>query len=372
MQRRAFLGTSLVLSSTACALPFFTVRAASGVNPTQIARQLAAAWDDDQGRHWVGVLALTKTTSSALSVLHQTETPSRAHGLMLQADGTLVAVARRPGEWLLKLSTANAKAQWFWNSADRRFCGHVITAPDGTLLTTETDVDSLAGLVVQRDPHTLAVLHEWPSGGVDPHQLLLDQDGTLLVANGGVLTQPESGRVKLKRRAIDSSLVRMQLSTGEFINQWRLPDRQLSLRHLARHPSGVIGVAMQAEHELNEQREHAPLLALLVNQQLHVAQLPMAAAGYAGDIAATAQGFALSATRAGQLLQYKADGQFAGAQPLTQVCSLTTSNDELWAGGSEQILQASQARQSAPSQTVVLQPSLRLDNHWIVLSQHTE
>ncbi|ANY60835.1 hypothetical protein MA05_00350 [Comamonas aquatica] len=89
---------------------------------------------------------------------------------------------------------------------------------------------------------------------MDPHQLLLDRDGSLVVANGGIPTQPETGRRKLRLDHMDSSIVRLRpQDRGALAGQWQLPDPRLSLRHLAWGPAVAwdpgqrwLGIALQA------------------------------------------------------------------------------------------------------------------------------
>ncbi|WP_341892473.1 DUF1513 domain-containing protein [Variovorax sp. YR752] len=321
------------------------------------APRLAAAWDDARGRHHAGWLE--PRADDALRVRRAIELPTRAHGLWIDADGSLLVVARRPGEWMLRWRAGSAP-QWRWSEPERRLCGHVI-ALHGALYTTECDTDSGAGRVVRRDARSLQPLADWPSHGIDPHQLLADADGTLLVANGGVPTLPERGRVKLDRSTMDPSMVRLDTHSGELLGQWRLDDPRLSIRHLARHAGGRIGIALQAEHDDAAARLAASLLALFDGAALRTAEQPRALAGYAGDIAATPDGFALAATRAGGVARWTSAGRWAGFTPLPEACPLAMEGGELWAGGRAQALRDATAAAPRP-----LAAAMRLDNHWLL------
>lgn len=342
MRRRAWLvhATSLLLA----------VPAARG---NRTATRLAAAWDDEQGRHHAGWLA--SRDGAMLAVQQSIELPTRAHGLAIEADGALLVVARRPGEWLLRWRTSAAPT-WQWSEPERRLCGHVLAA-HGALYTSEADTGSGAGRIVLRDARSLQPLDDWPSHGIDAHQLLLDADGTLLVANGGVPTQPERGRVKLDLAAMDPSLVRLDGRHGGLLGQWRLDDPRLSIRHLARHGSGRIGIALQSEHDDEARRLAAPLLALFDGRSLQAVEPPQPLAGYAGDIAATRDGFVLAATRAGGVARWSRDGRWSGFMPLPEACPLAVAGDSLWAGGRAQVLRGTAAQPMAAA--------LRLDNHWV-------
>ena len=95
-------------------------------------------------------------------------------------------------------------------------------------------------MVGVRHARTLEKLAEWPTHGIDAHELIWDLHSpggpTLLVANGGVPTAPETGRSKRDLHRMDSSLVRLDATTGRLMGQWRLQDPRLSLRHLAWGP----------------------------------------------------------------------------------------------------------------------------------------
>lgn len=347
MQRRDWL-----IRSAALLLATPAARARSSSAP-----RLAAAWDDEQGRHHAGWLE--PRGDDALRVQRAIELPTRAHGLWIDSDGALLVVARRPGEWLLRWRAGSAP-QWQWSEPERRLCGHVI-ALHGALCTTEADTDSGAGRVLRRDARSLEPLADWASHGIDPHQLLADADGTLLVANGGVPTRPERGRLKIDLQRMDPSLVRLDARSGALLGQWRLPDPRLSIRHLARHASGHIGIALQSEHDDEAARLAAPLLALFDGRALRTAAQPQALAGYAGDIAATREGFALAATRAGGVARWTSAGQWAGFTPLPEACPLAMDGDALWAGGRARALRDATALRPQP-----LAAAMRLDNHWLL------
>lgn len=318
--------------------------------------RLAAAWDDAGGRHHAGLLEVRDT----LRIVDHIELPTRAHGLWAEPGGSLLVVARRPGDWLLRWRRGR-EPQWRWSEPERRYSGHVLAA-HGRLYTTEADLDSGAARVVVREARSLDVLHDWPSHGIDAHQLIADADGSLLVANGGVPTLPETGRVKLDRSGMDPSLVRLDAHGGALLGQWRLPDPRLSLRHLARHAGGMIGVALQSEHDDAAQRDGAPLLARFDGSALRLVEpAPRPLAGYGGDIVADADGFVLAATRAGRLARWSHDGRWRGESALADACPLAMTDGELWAGGSAAVV----GRHEGASVRIHDVPGLRLDNHWI-------
>lgn len=327
------------------------------------APRFAAAWEKPDGGWRVGVLG------SALKPAAEVEVPTRAHGLFAEKE-TLLAVARRPGDWLLRWNPRSGSTQWAWIDADRAFNGHAIASADGQrIYSTETDLETGAGLIGVRDARSLEKLAEWKTGGMDPHELVLDTDGSVLVANGGIPTLPETGRLKIGLERMDASLVRLDAGSGQVRGQWRLANPRLSLRHLAwgeRAGTPVLGIALQAEHADPQQRSAAPLLALFDGLQLEAMPAPRPLAGYGGDIAFAGGRFAVSCPRAHGLALYDAAGRWLAFAPLDEACPLAADGETLWAGGRTRTLAL------APGQTDSMSlgdtsANTRLDNHWQVL-----
>jgi hypothetical protein len=322
---------------------------------------LVAAWSEGP-EHFVGVL---QAQAGRLLVRSSMVVPTRAHGLLALPDGSMLAVARRPGDWLLRWFPRTGRVQWAWVETGCVFNGHALLMPElGRVLTTETDTDSGAGHISVRDLKTLALRDRWPTLGMDPHALLMYQEH-LWVANGGIPTQPETGRVKRDRHRMDSSLVALDPASGKLCGQWRLPDRRLSLRHLA--ADGLrIGVALQAEHDDVDERQRAPLLAVWEAGVLDVphaaSATPPLTGGYGGDVAALGtlgDGFAVSATRANGLMTWRPGEGWRMKQILNSAGALVRAGDRLWAGGIGGIELA-----GPRSVKIKLPAAMRLDNHW--------
>ncbi len=318
---------------------------------------LAASWQTGDG-YQVGILEAGEglITRAALDV------PTRAHALLREPGGTLLAVARRPGDWLLRWDRQGHPLAWRWIEPRRAFTGHVLS--DGQFLyACETDLDSGAGLIGVRDAKTLEKRAEWPTHGCDPHQLSWDPGGQLLVANGGVPTRPETGRQKRELERMDSSLVRLAIGDGALLGQWRLDDPRLSLRHMAWSTRQEhLGIALQSEHDDPAARAAAPVLAVFDGNHLQAAPAPLALAGYGGDVVALDGGFAVSCPRADGVALFTAAGDWRGLLPLAEACALAAAPDRLWVGGRQQALALGPGAARAPI------PDIRLDNHWISLA----
>ncbi|MDA7416557.1 DUF1513 domain-containing protein [Xenophilus arseniciresistens] len=360
--RRRWLAQVAALGLAAAARP--VLAQADGSEPLRF----AAAWESEAGGYQVGVLQQQKPAgplarACALSV------PTRAHGVWAEPGGTLLAVARRPGDWLLRLRMSDGKAlAWSWMDGGRAFNGHVIASADGKqLYTTETDLETAEGLIGVRDAASLEKVGEWRTHGADPHELLLDADGSLLVANGGIPTLPETGRLKVELHRMDASLVRLDTRSGQLLGQWRLADSRLSLRHIAwgadAQGARVLGIALQAEHEDAAARRAAPLLARFDGRQLTAHGAAHTLNGYGGDIAFAGGRFAVSCPRADGVALWRADGQWEGFAPLAEACPLAADRKGalLWAGGRD-----AAARLPLPGDHPAI-GGLRVDNHWLML-----
>lgn len=282
-----------------------------------------------EGRFHAGVLAVDPGAARpSLRLLSSVALPGRAHGLVALPDGGYVVVANRPGRWLLRADAAGQARAWHRLDDEqpaRTLNGHAEADADGRwLFTTETDPHSGEGWVSVRDARSLARVLQWRSGGIDPHQCLLDDDGGLLVANGGIARWPD-GR-KREGEPMAASLARLDARSGRLLARWTLADPALSLRHLAWAWPGAdgarprLGVALQAEHAQPEARRAAPLLALWDGRRLALpeAAAPAAARGYAGDIAAApGGGFVLSGQK-GDLGLWWRPGRPDLLQPVAQ------------------------------------------------------
>ncbi len=318
---------------------------------------LVASWANAAGHFEIGVIRL----GDSVEILHRIEAPTRAHGLACTPDGQVIAVSRRPGDWIVRWQPGG-EAHWTWVGDERRFSGHVQLAPDGaSLFTTEIDFDSGDGVLVQRDAINLEEIAAWPTGGHDPHDLEWLDARYLLVANGGIETLPETGRDKRNLEGMDASLALVDTRTGTHAGMWRLPDPRLSIRHLARHACGRVGVALQAEHDDAPRRSQAPLFATFDPAARKL--VPSAAVrtqnGYSGDITATDSGWVLSCPKDDCVFSVDERGRVS-RHAIAQGCALVTSADRscAWALGDSSWL-------TLPSPATVhsTEKVLHFDNH---------
>lgn len=328
--------------------------------------------------HFAG-LVQPDWTQGTVTVHSAVALPSRAHGLIAEPGGGFLVVANRPGSWLLRCDAVGRVVQWHHmdsEKAARSLGGHVCASRDGAwLFTAESQGTTGQGWVSVRDVRSMTKVAEWRTHGAEPHQLLQDKAGALLVANGGILRTDADKKRDL--HLMDSSLVRLNPVTGERLGQWRLKDARLSLRHMAwtvpENPAqdALLGIAMQAEHDDLSQRRSAPVLALWDGLNLSVpTSSAIGTGGYAGDIAAGPDGgLVLSCQREGIAVMWspaKPDALTVVAQ-LQEVCALAPLPSGMETAG---VLLA--AARGAGRWHPTLPPALlrwprtmALDNHWV-------
>jgi hypothetical protein len=207
---------------------------------------LLSAFEDGRGDQYVGGLHLESRQVFGARV------PMRAHGCAIDPrDPTrVIYFARRPGTHAFALDRATNRVSGVCETPrGRHFAGHGVFSANGDwLFTPEHDYENVRGVIAVRDTRTFAISSEIETHGIDPHEVSLSPDRTrLIVANGGILTHPRSYRRKLNIPTMDPSLVIIAASTGECLEQHRLPDHLLSIRHLAVAADGRIAVGLQYE-----------------------------------------------------------------------------------------------------------------------------
>lgn len=373
MKRRRFL----LAAGALAALPRLALSAADARRAV-----LGAAWrgPNKSDPYFAGALVADWETRT-LYIRYAVPLPTRPHGILPEADGGLLVVGVRPGTWLLRCDGRGEVMQQprvDEEGATARLNGHAIVAAKGDVLyTTETDLKTGRGKVGVRDRQSLRKLAEFDTHGIDPHQLLLDREGHLIVANGGVPRTPADKKYDLQR--MDSSLVQLDAGNGSLLRQWRLDDPRLSLRHLAwsRNPvdaGACLGIAIQAEHDDVALRAAAPILAILDGDRLNVPTRANDGIGYAGDIAAAWNGgFVLSSNQAGiaQLWHPGAADTLAALVRMEETYALASWHGPGKGGG---VVVATglglvRAHPTAAPVAIPWPKPMALDNHWVLLGE---
>ena len=380
--RRSLLAGLVALASSP-ALAALAGAAAStpAARPAGATQRIATAWrlagpgaareGSPQGDH-VGIVAID-WDAGTLQLHDPVPVPSRGHGLAALPDGGFVAVATRPGRWLLRCDAGGqvmARHRIEQDTPPRSFDGHVELSADGHwLYTAETDPATGQGWISVRDARRLTRVAQFASGGIDPHQMLPAPGGRLMVANGGI-PRNEAGR-KQHLEDMAPCLTCIDPASGRIEGRWTLHDARLSLRHMAWSVDAqpLLGIGLQAEHESASQRAEAPTLAVWDGQALSLPCRDAAAGGYAGDIAAgPGGGFVLSAQKQ-RLALWWHPGQpqtYTRVAELTEPCALMS-----WPGGAGVTLHAARGvarwhvRESA--RMLAWPVALAPDNHAIPL-----
>ncbi len=348
---------------------------------------LAAGWRGgaDARGDFVGLLqvdwqAAQVTVKAAVSV------PSRAHGLLAEEGGGFLAVAVRPGQWLLRCDADGKVVQRHHMNSEtggRTLDGHACVSADGEwIYTAETHSGSGQGWISVRERQSLRKVAQWRTHGAEPHHVLLHADGSLMVANGGLLRG--DGDKKRDLSLMDSSLVQLDTRSGERLGQWRLKDARLGLRHMAWNEPAtkvadvrrLLGIALQNEHDDLTQRRNSPVLAVWDGDTLRTPSPTAAAGGYSGDIVAGPDGgFVLSCLRASVALQWRASApqEMAVVAQLQEVGALapwaTQRMGDRPADQSGVLLAAARglARWHPSVAPVLLKwpGAMQIDNHWV-------
>lgn len=385
MNKRHFLQLGAIGASTLL-LPRL---AAAQVAPDGASQSLtlAAGWrgGPDVPGDFVGLLQVD-WQGAQVTVKAAVPVPTRAHGLLAEAGGGFLAVAVRPGQWLLRCDADGKVLQRRHMDSEtggRTLDGHACVSADGAwIYTAETHSGSGQGWVSVRERQSLRKVAQWRTHGAEPHHLLVHADGSLMVANGGLLRG--EGDKKRDVHWMDSSLVRLDTGNGERLGQWRLKDARLGLRHMAWNEpatrgagaSRLLGIALQNEHDDLTQRRNSPVLAIWDGDTLRTPSPLAAGGGYSGDIVAGPDGgFVLSCLRANLALQWRASvpEEMAAVAQLQEVGALAPWNAQRVGdlpGDSSGVLLAAARGLGRwhPSVAPVLlkwPAAMQIDNHWV-------
>ncbi len=252
MNRRKFLqGLSCHIALAANGLASSPFAIAGKFNTTKLHNGLFASSRKCKNKKHEAVIFSPQTGD-----IHAIQLPGRAHDIAAHPHhNEVVAVARRPGRFLAVFSPDKDKETlWLSSAKGRHFQGHGVYSPDGKLFyTSENDYDGESGVIGLRDvERNYRQIGEFPSYGIGVHEINIHPDGkTLIVANGGILTHPDTGRMKLNLRDMKPSLAYIDSTSGKLIEKQSLPteQHQLSIRHFATSPSGttIFGCQYQGD-----------------------------------------------------------------------------------------------------------------------------
>lgn len=326
MQRRDFLLSAAILS-------FGNKLSANPLNESTTNHQNVAYLGAAKSR--LGEYSIV-CFNSKMTILKQHSVISRGHAFAYSSNGHIAAIARRPGDYCLVLDNAGNKIFEFNAQTHRHFYGHGVYSPQGDILyLTENDyhAQNTRGVIGVYDvKNAYQRIAEFETHGIGPHQINLNADGTqLVIANGGIQTHPNSGRMKLNLASMQPCLVHLDRLTGDFIHQAVLPEkyRKNSIRHLALNKHGDVFIALQKQKSGGDDC----LLAKYDHCDKTLKKLPISGPhesllnGYAGDITLdqSERFLAVSSPVGDTLLIHDLHTQQTHAKTIHDVCGLTAS-----------------------------------------------
>lgn len=205
---------------------------------------LITSADDKNGNHF---LIRYHTVTGELS---KWPIAIRGHGSQVTFDKDFaLTISRRPGTSAYIQSLCfNDKPFQFTTTKNRHFYGHAVYADNGRyLLTTENDYINDRSVIGVRDAFDdYKWIGEIDASGIGGHELAILNDGkTLVVANGGIITHPDQPRKKLNLDAMQSSLVYLDIGSGDILDEYFLDDPQMSIRHLDVSANNEVVIACQ-------------------------------------------------------------------------------------------------------------------------------
>lgn len=183
--------------------------------------------------------------------------PARGHGSAAHPSkpGHAIIFARRPGTFLLEVDFKNGVITKHITAAQgHHFFGHGVFSQDGRLLfSIEKNFEQGRGEVVIRDSNNYQIIERYDCGGVGPHECRLMPDGeTLVIANGGIKTHPQWPRKKLNLDTMSPALTYLDLTSGQVIDEFKLDNHQLSIRHLDVSAQGKVVAGLQYQGPKND------------------------------------------------------------------------------------------------------------------------
>lgn len=271
--------------------------------------------------------------------LFSTVLPSRGHDATARpASPEIVVFARRPGNWFAVIDAAQGRLVTTVLSAKaRHFYGHGVFAADGRLLyATENDMltgNGILGIYDASDSYRR--IGEISSRGIGPHDIAFLPDGkTLVIANGGLRTSPETGREVLNRDDMKPNVALVEAAHDQTLATLELgePLRALSIRHMAIAQDRTVAFGCQYQGDPND----LPPLVGTVSPDGKVALLDMpemelmGMSNYVGSLSLdkTEDIIAATSPQGGSVaLWNRRSGEFLSRERMSDVCGVAALPD---------------------------------------------
>lgn len=206
----------------------------------------------------------------------------RGHGICLNPVETHQAlmIARRPGHYGLTVDIKTGqKVAEFETQAPYEFQGHACYSADGKNIFTSEMINDAAspekngqGRIGVRDAQSYERIGDLESYGIEPHEIRLMPDNrTLVIANGGLRPESDeqapfykaqSQQAQSPADVMRSSLVFIDSSSGELIEQCILDESKASVRHVSVGSDGTVVAALQVQRQALNDTLARPLAAI--------------------------------------------------------------------------------------------------------------
>ncbi len=327
LNRRQFLGLGLSTISTLSVKSGYAQPLLNVLNQPK----LLSCRKSDKGKYFLSLCDMSG------KLLMDILLPARGHGICLSPDKKTIAVfARRPGNfvWLIDLPSQQVTHK-ILPKAGRHFYGHGIFTADGNkLLCSENDYETGQGKIgIYEVKLNFKRSGEYASYGIGPHEIkLLNDNQTLVIANGGIRTHPDLPRVKMNLDTMQPNLSFVNLQNGKLINTFELAvkNHQLSIRHIDVAADNSVVIAMQYQGK----KGHKPALIALKQANSQTLKLLTAPKNiqkkmrnYCGSITFShdSSRFAVSSPRGGMVSYWRATGEYLGIHKQLDVCGISHS-----------------------------------------------
>jgi hypothetical protein len=232
-------------------------------------------------------------------LIYRETMPGRAHGFTWSKQaGLAVAFARRPGTFAIAFDPSHREAPVLFHAPEgRHFYGHGVFSRDGKkLYAAENAFEAGVGKVGIYDASDgFARIGEFETFGVGPHEIIMmPDDRTLAIANGGIRTHPDFGRTKLNLAEMRSAIVFVDSRTGAKLAAFEVngEDHRMSLRHMVPGFDGSLWIGGQ--YQGDALAPVSPVLRLDGNGDLQQVDLPEPAGAtlsdYVGAVAISPDG----------------------------------------------------------------------------------
>lgn len=336
IERRALLRTMGGLAGLAAGVMPIVTGAAWGSEWAPAAADAAAAH--------IRYLAARKQGASYEAVVfdahgglrHVVPLPDRGHSFALDdRRRRAVVFGRQPGFFALGFKLDGGSApEPLPLPEGRHFFGHGVFIHDGALLlATENDYEAGRGVVGVYDASQVGAyrrIGEFASGGVGPHEIVaLPGSHLVVVANGGILTHPDYGKMALNLATMRPSLTYIDARSGDIVEHIELPAelRQLSIRHLVVDAGNRVWFGCQYS---GPARDMPPLVGShqrgsTVRVHTGNPEVLRAMRNYVGSLAVDASGtvIATSSPVGGVVAYWRADsGRLLGTTELADGCGV--------------------------------------------------